>query len=64
MVKVKLVSLNGKTKIVPKCINIQINQKYYRQASQHSTGLPVGYVVRLIPSWVIQKEVFANLMPA
>ena len=45
-VKVKLVSLNVKTKIVAKCITIQRNQKYLRQASQHSPGLPVGYINR------------------
>ena len=42
-VKIKLIFLNVKTKIVPKCITIQRNQKYLRQASQHSTGFPVGY---------------------
>ena len=49
MVKVKLISLNVNTKIVPKCINIQRNAKYLGQAYQHLTGFPVGYMVKVIP---------------
>ena len=49
-VKVKLISLNVKTKIVPKCITIQRNPKYLRQAYQHSTWFPVGYKRGSLPA--------------
>ena len=51
-VKVKLISLNVKTKILPKCITIQRNQKYLTGISTF-TWFPVGYEIGVVSQIVL-----------